>query len=81
MLAAELPTLNANAEIGVRQEMESEIMELATHGRYMEAVDLAKSVIAQFPESPQAAVLRAQLGRLEELANDPSAPPARVRID
>ena len=81
MLAAELPTLNANAEIGVRQEMESEIMDLATHGRYMEAVDLAKSVIAQFPESPQAAVLRAQLGRLEELANDPSAPPARVRID
>lgn len=81
LLAAELPTLNSNAEIGVRQRMEAEIMDLATHGRYMEAVDLARSVIEQFPGSPQAEVLRAQLGRLEELANDPNAPPARVRID
>ncbi|MFQ5425000.1 MAG: tetratricopeptide repeat protein [Phycisphaerae bacterium] len=81
MLQVEIPTLRDNAEIAMRQDMEAEIMDLATHGRYMEAAALARKVIEQFPESPQAEVLRGQLERLDQLANDPDAPPARVRID
>jgi len=81
MLQVEIPTLRDNAEIAMRQDMEAEIMDLATHGRYMEAAALARKVIKQFPKSPQAEVLHGQLERLDQLANDPDAPPARVRID
>lgn len=80
-LLMEIPTLKTNAEIDARQHLEAKIMDYARHGRYMEAVDLAKKVIAQFPDSPQAEALRKQLARLEELAENPDAPPARIRID
>ena len=80
-LRMEIPTLKANAEIEARQFLEAKIMDCARHGRYIEAVDLARKVIAQFPESPQAEALRSQLNRLEELAENPDAPPARIRID
>ena len=56
-------------------------MGLAKHGRYIDATALAKRVIAQYPDSPQADVLRQQISRLEELATNPAAPPARLRID
>lgn len=81
LLQLELPTLETNAEIARRQELESEIMELAKHGRYIEAAELARRVIERYPDSPQAEVLRTQLGRLEQLANDPDAPPARIRME
>jgi len=81
MLKAQSETLADNAEIETRQEMEAEITDLARHGRYIEAADFARRLIARFPDSPQAEVLRQQLPRLDELANDPSAPPARVRLD
>lgn len=81
MLRVETPTLAANAEIARRQQLEAEIMELAKHGRYMEAAELSRRVIERYPASPQAEVLKTQLARLEELANDPNAPPARVRIE
>lgn len=80
-LRMEIPTLKTNAEIEARQFLEAKIMDCARHGRYIEAVDLARKVIAQFPESPQAEALRNQLDRLEELAENPDAPPARIRID
>ena len=64
-LLMEIPTLKANAEIDARQFLEAKIMDCARHGRYIEAVDLAKKVIAQFPESPQAEALRKQLDRLQ----------------
>lgn len=80
-LLMEIPTLKTNAEIDARQFLEAKIMDCARHGRYIEAVDLAKKVIAQFPDSPQAEALRNQLDRLEELAENPDAPPARIRID
>jgi len=81
MLRAQVDTLTDNAEIETRQEMEAEITDLARHGRYIEAADFARRLIARFPDSPQAEVLRQQLPRLDELANDPAAPPARVRLD
>jgi tetratricopeptide (TPR) repeat protein len=80
-LLMELPTLEGNAEIEVRQKLEARIMDCAKHGRYIEAVDLARKVIEKYPSSPQADALRAQLPRLEELADDPSAPPARLKMD
>lgn len=80
-LRLQLPTLEGNAEIETRQRLETRIMDYVKHGRYMEALDMARKVIEQFPGSPQADALRAQLERLEQLANDPKAPPARVRIE
>ncbi|MCA9256641.1 MAG: tetratricopeptide repeat protein [Phycisphaerales bacterium] len=80
-LQMQLPTLEMNAEIEVRQRLEGQIMEYARQGRYIEAVDLAKKVIRDFPQSPQAQVLREQLGRLEELADNPDAPPARLQAE
>ncbi len=78
-LRMQLPTLQGNAEIEVRQRLESRIMEYARQKRYFEAVDLARKVIRDFPQSPQAQVLRGQLDRLEELAENPDAAPARLR--
>ncbi len=75
----ELHTLEGNAEIETRQRLEARIMEYARNGRYIEAVDLARRVIEEYPDSPQAEALRSQLERLEELADKPGAPPARVR--
>lgn len=80
-LQAQTDTLVDNAEIETRQELEAEITDLARHGRYIEAADFARRLIDRYPDSPQADVLRQQLPRLEELANDPKAPPARVRVD
>lgn len=80
-LRLQIPTLELNAEIEVRQQMEAQIMGLARHGRYIEAAALARRVIEQFPDSPQADVLRKQIDRLEELATNPGAAPARVRIE
>lgn len=80
-LCMKLPTLETNAEIEVRQQLEARIMDFAKHGRYLEAVELARKVIEKYPTSPQAEALRVQLPRLEELANNPEALPARLRLD
>lgn len=80
-LQMQLPTLEMNAEIEVRQRLEGQIMEYARQGRYIEAVDLARKVIRDFPQSPQAQVLREQIGRLEELADNPDAPPAKLQAE
>lgn len=80
-LLMQIPTLQNNAEIEVRQDLETKIMDYARHGRYIEAVDLARRLIERYPGSPQAEALRNQLPRLEELANNPDARPARVRVE
>jgi outer membrane protein assembly factor BamD (BamD/ComL family) len=77
----QVPTLENNAEIERRQVLEAEIMDFVRHGRYIEAAELARRVIEKFPDSPQAEALRLQLPRLQELANNPSAAPARVRME
>lgn len=81
VMRMQIPTLEANAEIETRQRIEAQIMEYAKHGRYIEAASLARKIVEEYPDSPQAQVLRSQLGRLEELAQNPNAPRARVRID
>jgi hypothetical protein len=80
-LRMQLPTLEANAEIEKRQRLEAQIMDYVRNGNYFDAVDLARRVIEQYPDSPQAEVLRGQIERLEELAENPDAAPARVRME
>ena len=75
-LKMQIPTLEGNAQIEIRQRLEAQIMECARQGRYIQAAQLARKVIEQYPESPQAQVLRSQLTRLEELANDAHTAPA-----
>lgn len=68
-LRMQLPTLQENAEIQIRQSMESEIRELVRQHRFDEALRIANELLQQYPDSPQAAVLREQLPRLEEKAS------------
>jgi hypothetical protein len=68
-LRMQLPTLQENAEIQARQNMEKEIRELIKEQRFEEAVRVAHELLDQYPDSPQAAVLREQLPRLEERAS------------
>lgn len=65
-LRAQLPTLRANAEIQVRQRLEQEYLEHVREHRYAEALRVARTVVEQYPGSPQAAALRDQLPRLEQ---------------
>jgi hypothetical protein len=67
-LRQQLPTLRANVEIQTRQRMEAQIRELIKDHRYREALRIARIVIDQYPDSPQAAVLREQLPRIEQRA-------------
>ncbi len=67
-LRQQLDTLNANAEIEIRQQLERHIKEYVQRGEYWDALGLARRIIAEYPFSPQANALRGQLGRLEELA-------------
>lgn len=75
-LSAQIATLEANAEIHERHELELEIRELVKDKRYAEAVDLAKKIIDRYPDSPQAEALASQLPRLEERALAAAANPA-----
>lgn len=81
ILRVQMTTLEANAEIQERQALEQQITDFAKHGRYIEAYNLALHLIQTFPESPQADALRKQLVRLKELAHNPDATPARVKVD
>jgi outer membrane protein assembly factor BamD (BamD/ComL family) len=67
-LKEQLPTLEANAEIAVRQALEAQIKDLIKEQRYAEAVETAERVIRDYPASPQAAALQDQLPRLRDLA-------------
>lgn len=78
-LRMQLPTLEKNSEISLRLRLESQIMDYARQGRYIEAVDLAQRLIQDYPESPQADVLKEQLPRLTDLAKNPNATPARTQ--
>ncbi len=74
-LREQLPTLRSNAEIQARQQMEMEIRDLIKDKRFADALQVARALIAQYPDSPQAAVLRDQLPRLEEKAGQPGGAP------
>lgn len=69
-LRTQLPTLTANAEIQTRQRMEAEIRDLVKEHNFEEAGRIARALIERYPNSPQAAVLREQLPRLEQRATE-----------
>lgn len=68
-LRLQLPTLEANAEIKLRQKLELNIRELLNQRRFDEALGLAHELIERYPHSKQAEILREQLPRLEEMAS------------
>ncbi|HEV7299958.1 MAG TPA: hypothetical protein VGN72_11385 [Tepidisphaeraceae bacterium] len=63
-----LRTIQDNAEIQERQELEARIQELIRSKRFTDAVELSEELIARFPGSPQADKLRDLLPRLREHA-------------
>lgn len=67
-LRMQLPTLRANTEVQVRQEMETQIRDLIKAQRYRDALRVARTLLQDYPASPQASVLRDQMPRLEQLA-------------
>lgn len=62
----QLETLEFNAGVETRQELEEQIKELISRRDFAEALELANQVIVRYPESPQAEALRGQLPRLQE---------------
>jgi outer membrane protein assembly factor BamD (BamD/ComL family) len=60
-LRLQLPTLQANAEIQERHEMEAQIRTLLKEHRFAEARRIANQLIERYPESPQAHALREQI--------------------
>jgi hypothetical protein len=67
-LRQQLDTLKANAEIEIRQQLERHIKEHIQRKDYWAALELSRRIIAEYPFSPQANVLRMRLPRLEDLA-------------
>lgn len=67
-LRAQISTLEFNAEVQTRREMEEEIKLLIKSRQFAEAVAIAEDLIDRYPNSPQAQVLRDQLPRLRERA-------------
>jgi len=65
-LRLQLPTLRENTEIKERQQLEAQFRDLVQMHRYDEALRVARTVVDQYPNSKQAAILREQLPRLEE---------------
>lgn len=67
-LRMQLKTLQENAEIQERQELEVRIQEMVHDGQISGAIELAEDVIRRFPLSPQADSLETLLPRLRQLA-------------
>jgi hypothetical protein len=69
-LSGQMETLEANADIEKRQQLEEQIKDLVHRRSFKQAFDLAKFVIDAYPTSPQAEALRQKLDKLEELAKE-----------
>jgi len=67
-LRMQLPTLRENAEIKQRQELEARFRQLWKEGRVSEALEVAERLLDDYPNSPQARVLREQLPKLRAAA-------------
>jgi outer membrane protein assembly factor BamD (BamD/ComL family) len=67
-LRQQRPTLVENAEIQLRHQMEAQIRAFIRDRHYSDALALARSLVEKYPNSPQAAVLKDQMPRLEQRA-------------
>lgn len=65
-LLAQRETLEANAQIEHRRELEARYKEFCETKRYADALALARQVINEYPNSPQAQVMRTQIPQLEK---------------
>jgi tetratricopeptide (TPR) repeat protein len=65
-LKGQVETLRTNAEILRRKQYEAKFKELIAAHNYREALRIAKHVVEQYPESPQAGALRDQIPLLEK---------------
>jgi hypothetical protein len=66
----QMSTLQENAEIQERQEMEVRIQELMRDRQFGEAIELAEDVVRRYPLSPQAESLEKLLPKIRELARE-----------
>jgi tetratricopeptide (TPR) repeat protein len=67
-LAGQMDELNRNADIETRREMEAQIIEYEKQGRHKEAYEVARLLMEQYPESPQAIALKDSIDRLRQRA-------------
>ena len=62
------PTIQDNARLEEAREIRDAIRDLISRRRYGEALELARDLMARFPDTRAAVELNQQLGRLEDLA-------------
>ena len=67
-LKGQMDELTRNADIETRREMETQIIEHEKQGRHKEAYEVARLLMEQYPESPQAIALKDTIDRLRERA-------------
>ena len=67
-LRGQMDELNRNADIEVRREMEARIIDCTRQNRHKEAYEVARALLEQYPESPQAVALKDQIDKLREKA-------------
>lgn len=72
----QLATLQQNAEIEERQELEVRIQELIRGHKFDEAIQLSEELLTRFPHSPQAEAIEKLLPRIRELASEHREPAA-----
>ena len=65
-LKVQLPTLEENARIQQRQQMEREYEALVRERRFADAIELGQQIISDYPDSSSASILRHQLPKLRE---------------
>lgn len=67
-LKGQMDELARNADIETRREMEGQIIEYEKQGRHREAYEIARLLMEQYPESPQALALKDKIEALRNLA-------------
>ncbi|RJP35698.1 MAG: hypothetical protein C4547_09220 [Phycisphaerales bacterium] len=67
-LREQLDTLRHNAGVEIRKRCERRVQELIADGHYAEAARVARYLIQQYPDSPQAAALKPRLADFESRA-------------
>lgn len=72
----QIGTLQQNAEIEERQELEVRIQELIRGHKFQDAIELSEELLTRFPQSPQAEAIEKLLPRIRELASEHNAPAA-----
>ena len=82
-LRPQFRTIQENAEIEERQEMESRIRELVQGKRFSDAIALSEDLLRRFPKSPQADAIEELLPKMRDLAiqHEADAIKVRTRVD